>query len=160
MTRDPEKERALPGQAPAARQDRPHTIESVTARLEEAGTTLLCLPISGSRPYLRVSRWPAIHTAIDAYGWSGARLRPPMPPAAAISRMDETLRWIGLIPDDKYVLRRIVGARALVSPLTGRHLFPWRRLGGLLGADGRAVKRWHAKAITFICDSLNGGAPC
>ncbi|MGH7122685.1 MAG: DUF6362 family protein [Acetobacteraceae bacterium] len=160
MDRCTEQERRQPARAPATAQGHPHTVESVIARLEEAGTTLLCLPISGRRPDLRTSHWPAIHTAIDAYGWSGARLRPAVPPAAAISRMDETLSWIGRIPDEKYVLRRIVGARALVSPLTGRYLFPWRRLGALLGADGRAVKRWHAKGITVICDSLNGDARC
>lgn len=138
----------------------PHTVESVIARLEEAGQTLLCLPISGNRPEVRLSRWPAVHSAIDAYGWSGNRLRPAVPPAAAISRMDETLGWIGLIPKENYVLRRIVGARTLVSPLTGRYLFSWRRLGSLLGADARAVKRWHTKGIAVICDGLNGETRC
>jgi len=138
----------------------PHTEESIIERLEEAGATLLCLPTSGTRNDLRTSRWPVIHAAIDAYGWSGARLRPAAPAAADITRMDEALGWIGLIPQESYVLRRIVGARALVSPLTGRHLFTWRRLGTLLGADARAVRRWHAKGIAAILDGLNAGARC
>lgn len=136
-----------------------HTIESVTERLEEAGATLLSLPASRTRTDLRTSRWPIIHAAIDAYGWSGTRLRPAIPMASAISRMDQALAWIGLIPQDSYVLRRIVGARALVSPLTGRYLFTWRRLGTLLGADSRAIKRWHAKGIAAIVESLNRTAP-
>jgi len=53
------------------------------------------------------------------------------------------------------VLRRIVGARALVSPLTDRHLFPWRRLAAVLGADHKAVQRWHAQAIALLVASLN-----
>ncbi|MDA8048876.1 MAG: DUF6362 family protein [Rhodospirillales bacterium] len=104
---------------------------------------------------MRTSKWPLVRAAIDAYGWSGARLRPAIPAAAAISRMDEALGWIGLISHESYVLRRIVGARALVSPLTGRHLFTWRRLGTLLGADARAVRRWHAKGIAAILECLN-----
>lgn len=136
-----------------------HTAESLIARLEEAGATLLALPMgTGARADLRTSRWPVVRAAVDAYGWSGQRLRPAIPQAAAITRMDEALSWIGLIPQENYVLRRIVGARALVSPLTGKHLFTWRRLGTALGADARAVRRWHAKGITAILAALNGTA--
>lgn len=129
--------------------------ELVASCLEEAGATLLALPLSGPRTNLRTSAWPVVHAAVEAYGWSGARLRPAVPPAAAISRMDEVLSWIQLIPQENYVLRRIVGARALVSPLTGRHLFSWRRLGKLLGADARAVQRWHEKGLSLIALHLN-----
>ncbi|MGH7080322.1 MAG: DUF6362 family protein [Acetobacteraceae bacterium] len=134
-----------------------HTADALIARLEEAGTTLLALPMSsGARADLRTSKWPVVRAAMDAYGWSGARLRPAVPAASAISRMDEALGWISLIPQEKYVLRRIVGARALVSPLNGRHLFTWRRLGTALGADARAVRRWHEKGIAAILAALNG----
>ena len=55
------------------------------------------------------------------------------PIAEKITRMDEAMSWIPLIPLDRYVLRRVVGARSLVHPITDRHLFPWRRLGKALG---------------------------
>ena len=71
--------------------------------------------------------------------------------------MDEALAWITRIPADRYVLRRIVGARALVSPVTERHLFSWRRLASTLGADHKAVQRWHAQGIGLIVASLNRG---
>ncbi|MGH7101869.1 MAG: DUF6362 family protein [Acetobacteraceae bacterium] len=135
------------------------TSESLIERLEEAGATLLALPMGTGAPAdLRTSKWPVVRAAMDAYGWSGARLRPAISTAATISRMDEALGWIGLIPQEKYVLRRIVGARALVSPLTGKHLFTWRRLGTALGADARAVRRWHEKGIAAILAALNGTA--
>jgi hypothetical protein len=60
-----------------------------------------------------------------------------------------------LIPVENYVLRRIVGARCLVSPVTDRHLFPWRRLAAALGADHKAVQRWHAQGIAIIVAALN-----
>ena len=119
----------------------------------------LIYPLYGgvnARTGLRTSAWPAVNASAEAYGWSGSRLKPAVPPAAAITRMDEALGWIRLIPQENYVLRRIVGARALVSPLTGRHLFSWRKLGTLIGADGRAVQRWHAKGIAMIVALLNG----
>jgi hypothetical protein len=69
--------------------------------------------------------------------------------------MDEAFGWVGLIPQDKFVLRRIVGARSLVGPITGRHLYPWRRLGTLLGADHKAVQRWHGQGIDIIVAGVN-----
>jgi hypothetical protein len=69
--------------------------------------------------------------------------------------MDETMAWISLIPVERYVLRRIVGARSLVHPITGRHLFPWRRIAVTVGADHKAVQRWHAQGIELIVAELN-----
>ena len=88
-----------------------------------------------------------VRTAAESYGWSEQRMRPPIPSAARISEMDEILGWISLIPLERYVLRRIVGARSLVHPLTEKHLFPWRRLGTVLGADHKAIQRWHKEGI-------------
>ena len=126
----------------------------VIARLEEAGATLLALPGTGWTTKLRQSSLEIVRTAIENYGWSDKRLRPAIPSAARISRMDEVMGWITLIPLDRYVLRRIVGARSLVSPTTDRHLFPWRRLAMTIGADHKAVQRWHRQGIDMIVAAL------
>ena len=128
----------------------------IVARLEEAGRTLLALPHTGPSPRLRLSVLEVVRSAVEAYGWEGQRLRPAYPSSANVTRMDEALGWIARIPLDRYVLRRIVGARALVSPTTDRHLYPWRRLATVLGADHKAVQRWHAQGIAMIVASLNG----
>src|SRR3954451_2995000 len=70
----------------------------------------------------------------------------------------EALGWLSLIPTDRHVLRRIVAVRCLVAPLTGRHLYSWRQLGRVLGADHRAVQRWHADGIRCIARALAQGA--
>ena len=129
----------------------------VVYRLEEAGTTLLALPGTGWSTRLRSSSLEIAHTALEAYGWTEARIRPAVPSAEKITRMDEALAWIPLIPLDRYVLRRVVGARSLVHPLTDRHLYPWRRLGVALGADHKAVQRWHAQGIAAIVRALQNG---
>jgi hypothetical protein len=131
--------------------------EYVIYRLEEAGRTLLALPHSGFSTRLRTSRHDIVQAAAEAYGWSNvdARLRPAIPSGAQITRMDEALDWIPLIPVDRYVIRRIVGSRALISPITERHLFPWRRLGALLGADHKAIQRWHAQGIDLLVAAIN-----
>lgn len=130
----------------------------VVYRLEEAGATLLALPGTGYSTRLRTSSLEIVRTALEAYGWAEARIRPAIPSAEKITRMDEAMSWIPLIPLDRYVLRRVVGARSLVHPITDRHLFPWRRLGKALGADHKAIQRWHAQGIAMIVAALNAAS--
>jgi hypothetical protein len=132
----------------------------VIYRLEEAGRAMLALPNTGYTTRLRTSALDVLRSAVDMRGWdprhdAGGRLRPAVPDAARITRMDEAMAWIPLIPKDRVVLRRIVGARSLVSPVTERYLFAWRRLGSMLGADHKAVQRWHAQGIDLIVAALN-----
>jgi hypothetical protein len=134
---------------------RPFDAELVIYRLEEAGAALLSLPGSGWSTRLRSSSLDIVRTAIESYGWTSNHIRPPVPSAERITRMDEAMAWISLIPLDRYVLRRIVGARSLVHPVSERHLYPWRRLGAVLGADHKAVQRWHAQGIDLIVEALN-----
>jgi hypothetical protein len=133
----------------------PIDAQFVIAQLEAGGATLLALPGTGWTTKLRQSSLEIVHMAIENYGWSDKRLRPAVPSAARITRMDEVMGWITLIPLERYVLRRIVGARSLVSPTTDRHLFPWRRLAATIGADHKAVQRWHRQGIDMIVVALN-----
>jgi hypothetical protein len=128
--------------------------EELIRRLEEAGATLLALPNGGWSTKLGAGSAEILRSALENYGWHPERIRPPAPSAAHITRMDEALTWLGLIPLDRYVLRRIVGARSLVNPVTQRHLFAWRRLAAALGADHKAIQRWHAQAIDIIVAKL------
>jgi len=130
---------------------------TVIQRLEEAGRTLLALPSTGFSTRLRTFNLEIVRNAMEDGGGTQDRARPMVPKAGQISRMDVALTWVALIPADRYVLRRVVGARSLVNPLTDRHLFPWRRLGATLGADHKAVQRWHAQGIDMIVAALNAG---
>ena len=129
--------------------------ESLIAELEQAGQTLLALPNTGPTTRLVQSGMDWVREATEHYAPQRSRLRPAIPDAAQISRMDQVLAWIPLIPPDRYVLRRVVGARCLVNPMTGRHLYTWRRLGIAVGADHKAVQRWHAQAIDLLVGILN-----
>lgn len=130
------------------------TAEFVLAALEAAGLTLLALPQSGPSTRLRQGGLEWVRDAC-AYPPDRTQIRPAVPSAAAIDRMDRVLAWIPRIPADKFVLRRVVGARCLVSPVNGRHLFSWRRLGTAIGTDHKAVQRWHAQGIDLIVAALN-----
>ena len=130
--------------------------DEIVARLEQAGATLLALPSKGYSTQLRQMRFEIVHTALEAYGGEAPALRAPAPSAAAITAMDEAFGWLALIPEQSFLLRRILGARALVHPLTGRHLFAWRRLAAAVGADHKSVQRWHANGVALLARTLNG----
>jgi Domain of unknown function (DUF6362) len=124
--------------------------EEIVARLEAAGATLIAMPQQGYTTHLRQMKFDIVHTALEAYGWQSAVARPPVRSAADVSLMDEAFGWLAYIPETRYVLRRILGARALVHPLTERHIYPWRRLATLLGTDHKAVQRWHGQAVMLL----------
>ncbi|HQT63898.1 MAG: hypothetical protein B7Z75_04045 [Acidocella sp. 20-57-95] len=139
---------------PTAKPFAPCGADEIVDRLEAAGATLLAMPGQGYSTRLRQMRFDVVHTALEAYGWEAPPLRAPVPGSAAISDMDEVFGWLRLIPDGQFMIRRIVGARALVHPITGRHLFAWRRLGALLGADHKSVQRWHGQGVAILVAAL------
>ena len=144
------------GEQSAALSGAPVDATFVTWRLEEAGRTLLALPGTGWSTKLRSTQLEIVRSALESYGWGTRPVRPAVPSAARITRMDEALAWLQLIKQERsYVLRRIVGARALVHPISDRHLFSWRRLATVVGADHKAVQRWHAQGIGLIVTALN-----
>jgi len=131
--------------------------DTVIYRLEEAGSTLLSLLAPACRLGCPTGA-DVMRTALESYGWDVVRIRPPAPSSEKITRMDEAMSWLSLIPPEKYILRRVVGARSLVHPITDRHLFLWRRLSAALGADHKAVQRWHAQGIEMIMKALRDPA--
>lgn len=132
----------------------PIDAESVVKRLEEAGSTLLALPHTGPTTRLVQGGLEWIRDAAEHPAAGRGRIRPAIPDANRITRMDQAMDWLRLIPQDKYVLRRVVGARSLVDPMSGRYLYSWRRLGVAIGADHKAVQRWHGQGIEFIVKAL------
>ena len=145
---------AMSGRLAAAREMTP---EEIVLPQEPAAATLIRLPGKGYTTRLRQMRFEIVHTALEAYGWEVPKLRAPVPCAADISAMDEAFSWLALIPEGSFLLRRILGARALVHPLTLRHVFSWRRLAATLGADHKAVQRWHGNGVKILRKRLQEG---
>ena len=121
--------------------------------LEWAGAKLLAMHISSPKPKEFRSFWPDYaDEAHSAYGYTGERLRPAQPRAVEIELMDKLLLFPGLIEDIQ--IRRIVNARALVSPVANRYLYSWHKLGFMLNTSPRRVVRLHAKGLITIADKL------
>ncbi|HEX3576577.1 MAG TPA: DUF6362 family protein, partial [Rhodopila sp.] len=97
--------------------------EVVSHRLEQAGMTLLAMRVPSPYPApYRCALPEVLREAIEAYGWTDEPTLTAVPDAAEITRMDQAFGWLALIPKSRHVLRRIVAARCLVSPESGRHL--------------------------------------
>lgn len=71
-----------------------------------------------------------VRQVAEAYGADPEELRPATPSARATSEMDEVLNRVSLIPQDKFVLRRVIRCRALVSPCAGSRSAPPSWLSG------------------------------
>lgn len=127
--------------------------DDVVKRLEDAGRTILMLPRERAQGHVRPTAWDMLEPGLRHIEWEGRPLR-LTPEPRAIDAMDEAFRWLALIPQERFVMRRIVAARCLVHPLTDRHLFAWRRLGTLLGADHKAIQRWHGQGVDYIVTAL------
>jgi hypothetical protein len=135
------------------------THDEIVARLEKAGRTLLMLPPERGSGHVKPRTWDHLMPGVRAFAHSVAEPVRLVPSPRDIDDMDRAFLWLGLIPQDKFVLRRIVAARSLVSPITGRHIMPWRRIAGMIGADHKAVQRWHALGIGDIARAMPNRAP-
>ena len=137
------------------RRDERLDAETVIARLEEAGRTLIALPGRGCLPAGYRAAWPEFpQLQIEAYGYTEEEARPAVPSAAAITRMDEAFAWVRLIPSEKQSWRKIVLLRSLVNPITDRHRWSWRRIGKHFGWHHQAVQQWHCQGIDKIVVEL------
>jgi hypothetical protein len=104
----------------------PLTAEAVTQRLDEAGLTL----------------W-RLEAADPTLG---------QPDENTVRRMSEARGWLLLIPSSRDA--RIVEARMMISPRTGRPLYSWRKLGAVIGIDHKTVKVWYNQGVEAIVKGL------
>lgn len=132
--------------------------EIVIHRLEQAGCTLMAMRTRSPYPApYRCALPDVLREVIEGYGWDAAEYHPPVPSSAAITAMDATWKWLAHVPQHRFVLRRIVAARSLVHPLTGRHAVHWRPLGKLLHCSHEAARTWHGQGIALIVEGLRHG---
>lgn len=139
------------------------TVEEVGQRLEDAGRTLMSLPMPrGSLPKDARSRWPdAVRGYEDAFAAligaspevkqdfadSHNRVR-TVPSARSVGQMEEALDWLWRLDDPRK--RRLCLARSLIHPLNGRHLASYRKLGRIFGLHHDTVRAWHDRALAEL----------
>ena len=123
--------------------------EEVDSWLCWAGERLLCMPLPNPGPAKQKICWPdTANDACVAYGYSDIKLKPISPAKDEIKFIDEILELILLVPDPR--IRRILQARSLVAPISGKHLYSWSRLAKLLSSDRRKVASTHNSGLLII----------
>ena len=133
----------------------PFSKEYVQSSLEFAGQSLLSMRIKNPGPCEMRGFWPSIVQDEEVELPLGVRNRAVMPIGREIDAMDEILAWIQLIPQEKAEMRRAVGLRSLISPISDKHLYPWKRIAKILSCDPRTAMAWHATGIGLIARELN-----
>jgi hypothetical protein len=124
-------------------------VEEIKEWLEWAGARLLSLQISSPLPKEPHVSWPEFaQDHREAYGYTGERLRAAIPNRFEIELMDEILLLPGLIQD--ITRRRIVNARALVTPISNRYLYSWTKLAFMLHTSKYQVVRHHVLGLKDI----------
>ncbi|MCG8548665.1 MAG: DUF6362 family protein [Alphaproteobacteria bacterium] len=144
------------------------SVVEVQHRLEDAGRTLMALPLHrGALPADCRSRWPEVmRGAEDAFAalvgagpdvkqdFASDRLQVRITPSArAVGRMDEVLDWLWYLEDARK--RRLCLARALVHPVSDRHVVSYRKLGRIFGLHHDTVRIWHDRALSEIAQALS-----
>lgn len=133
---------------------RPETAADIVAdaeaRLFEAGITLASLPARGLAPSTRVSAWrETLMDLDDLLSIQGDEVvRPAIPSAAKISRMDETLCWVADIKAENH--RRVVLLWMMINPLSRRHRYSWRQIGTQMGISHVTAKGWFSAGLSDI----------
>ncbi|WP_339077721.1 DUF6362 family protein [Acetobacter sp. AC2005] len=124
--------------------------QAVEDRLFEAGYTLACLPAHGVRPAGWGKGWGETLMDMDDLLTlvAESEVRPPMPTAAAITRMDEAFIWVQGISNFRH--RRVVLLWMMIHPLSLRHRYSWRQIGSFLGVSDKTAKSWFFRGIADI----------
>lgn len=142
--------------------------EDVKRRLEDAGRTLMMLPMpkDGVPAGLRAA-WPEVERrfhdimAIRGEDETGEEAEARRKGQAdqlnrtrlqasreAVGRLDEVLGWLLLI---RVPSQRItVAARMQVHPASGRHVHSWNSIAQVLHANRRTVKGWYHDGLDAI----------
>lgn len=122
------------------------TAQEVKRRLREAANTFKAWNENQPHPLAKGygNGWPQIvRDAAEAYGWTpeGRKLPPPYP--HEITRMDEAIGWLHLLPEQD--------ARMLWGWANGRALW---KIAQRFGKSERTINNWINRACGVIAGSL------
>lgn len=121
--------------------------------LEWAGSKLLAMNIRSPFPKEPGTAWPSYaQDAIVAYGYTNERLRPAAPTKFQITIMDEILLLPSLASNIQ--ARRIINARALVTPISNRYLYSWSKIAEINHTSKFRVQAMHRRGLDEITKLL------
>lgn len=150
------------------------TPQDIKKRLEQAGRTLMLLPMPRrGLPAEHGSNWPEVVRTARDY-WVAALTGEDEDPEEAkwrmkeleeqanrtrvqvsrrdIEQMDESLEWLWFVEDEKK--RRVVLSRSLIHPISDRHVASYAKLGRRFHRNERTIRTWFDDGINEIACGL------
>lgn len=134
--------------------------EEVQTWLEWAGSRLIALPVPGLKPNeIKITHFEYSQDRFQILDFRGQLpLRAGAPSSAEIPIMDLILTLPALCAWQNH--RRVLHLRALVHPISGRHLYTWAKLARKIACDPRTVKTWHRQALVEVTDKAPSETVC
>jgi hypothetical protein len=144
------------------------TPEEVKSALEEAGRTLMMLPMpKNGLPASHANNWPDIVRNYAEFfaaqiladqdtkeelmaGRNAVRLKAT---AKQVADMDQRLEWLWLIEDE--LTRTITMAKALKYPASDRPVASNKKLARIYSCSHEHIRRLHYKGLTQISQRLS-----
>ena len=135
---------------------RPDDPEALQTAFEDAGRILTRVPARGTRPAEPGSSWPPfVRELVEAYGYGEERARAPSASNREIEEMGEVYAWVGLLPQHRFVLRRILQLRSQIDPASDKHRYSWRHIARIVGCNAVSARRWHGDALRLVLVALH-----
>ncbi|MEO5334734.1 MAG: DUF6362 family protein [Magnetococcus sp. YQC-5] len=118
------------------------TPKMVVDRLETAASTLCCIPATSLKARAHDRGWPAvIMGVVDARSLDESVVRLGIPPADAVTRMDDAMEWLHWLAEPDQV--RLVWLRASRTP--------WKMIMRRFGISrSTAFTRWNAAILQIV----------
>ncbi len=139
---------------------------SIILRLEDAGRTLMMLPMpkdgmpggdSAAWPEVAQNFWDMVGKADQGsveerqHALAQTRNRSQLHAnRAAIARLDEVLGWLLAIERPHH--RKAVFARMLTHPVSERPVYSWSQIAQTLGTNSSTVRHWYARGVQVILE--------
>ena len=143
------------------------TPDDIKRRLEEAGKTLMMLPMPvNGAPAGQRSQWPEVVRTYQEWfiaqvmadkdnieemmaGRNAVRVKPQQ---KQMDRLDEALNWLWYIEDRPR--RGVVTLRSLRHPVSDKHVYGWRRIARKYRMHENTIRLWYDKGIDDIRKGL------
>ncbi len=142
--------------------------DNVIRRLEDAGRTLMMLPMpKDGMPAGDRAAWPDVtqnfwdiagkadEGSVEERRVALAAVRNRVTLKAgreAVTRLDEVLEWLLMIDLPHH--RKAVMARMLTHPVSERPVHSWANIAETLGTNSSTVRHWYARGVQTILDEL------
>jgi hypothetical protein len=128
--------------------------DEVERNLRMAAWTMLRLSGTGVDMGFALQNLRAVPDPTLAYGYGPTKVHRIRPSAVEISHMDHVSRWYALVPEDKRVVRRVLGLSVLWDEDDERLFMPRARIARAVGCTPRSVGGWYRQGLQLVLGGL------